>query len=240
MLLLRKSQGQTVRVLQQKLSELGYNAGPVDGVFGLRTEMAVIKFQTDNKLDIDGVVGNQTWNALSNESVQQKAILLESPPSYSRRFDVYGDFRIAAWKNQSLVRCDLSNLRSKLEHVYWGWLTPNDRAFIHNNWFGFICHELVVPKFQAAFKNVVEQGLSEQIKTFDGCYNPRMIRGGKEWSTHSWGNSIDLNATWNRFGQKNFEMSEELAKCFEEAGLVWGGRWTNFPDAMHFQYVTIR
>jgi len=239
MLLLIKSQGQLVKKLQQKLSELGFNVGPADGVFGPRTEAAVIKFQTDRGLDIDGVVGNQTWAELFKEEAPQKPIL-ESPPSQDRCFEVYGDFRIRGWNQQELVQCDLSFASEKLNHVLLAWGKPQPKGFAHNNWFGFWTHRLVAPKFVDAFKNVVDRGLEEQIKTYGGCFNPRMIRGGKTWSTHSWGIAIDINTAWNRLGQKNFEMKEELAKCFEDAGFIWGGRWTGYPDAMHFQYATVR
>ena len=239
MLLLKNSQGQLVKKLQQKLSELGYNVGPIDGIFGPRTEEAVIKFQTDRGLDIDGVVGNQTWGELFKEPVPEKANL-EFPPFQDRCFEVYGDFRIKGWRQQELIQCDLSFAKGQLDHVLLGWGKPQPKGFVHSNWFGFWAHRLVVPKFIEAFQNVVNRGLSEQIKTYDGCFNPRMIRGGKTWSTHSWGIAIDINAAWNRMGQKNFEMSEDLAKCFEDVGFIWGGRWASSPDAMHFQYATIR
>lgn len=240
MMLLLNSQGQLVKNLQQKLSELGYNVGSVDGFFGPRTESAVIQFQTDKGLDIDGVVGNQTWSALFQESVPQAISILQSPPSQDRCLEVYGNFQIRGWKEQELIQCDLSFGKQELDHIILGWGNPQPKAFAHSNWFGFWAHRLVVPKFIDAFKNVVNRGLAGQIKTFDGCFNPRMIRGGKTWSMHSWGIAIDINAAWNRMGQKNFEMKEELAKCFEDVGLVWGGRWGNSPDAMHFQYATIR
>jgi len=239
MTLSKNSQGQLVKKLQQKLSELGYNVGPIDGVFGPRTESVVLKFQTDRGLDIDGVVGPQTWEELFKEPVPEKPGL-ESPPSQVRCFEVYGDFRIAGWTEQNLIRCDLSEFQEELKHVYYDWMTENDKAFVHANWFGFLCHKLVVPKFKEAFKNIVDRKLSNQIKTFGGCFCPRQIRGGNSWSTHSWAIAIDVNPKWNRFGQKNFEMSEGLAKCFEDVGFVWGGRWTGCPDAMHFQYATIR
>ena len=36
----------------------------VDGNFGTKTEVAVIELQTRKKLEVDGVVGAQTWAAL--------------------------------------------------------------------------------------------------------------------------------------------------------------------------------
>lgn len=240
MLVLKNSQGQLVKTLQQKLSELGYNIGVVDSVFGPKTEAAVLKFQTEKGLDIDGVVGDQTWNELFKEPIPRAINTLDNPPSQSRCFDVYGNHQIAGWDEQNMVRCDLSEFKDKLVHVYWDWLTPKDSAFAHSNWFGFTCHRLVAPRFQLTFKNIIERGLADKVKTFGGCLNKRLMRGGNTWSMHSWGIAIDLNAQWNRFGQKNFEMSEDLVRCFEDVDFVWGGRWTGCPDAMHFQYATIR
>jgi hypothetical protein len=40
------------------------NLEPVDGIFGPITELAVMEFQEDHGLVIDGLVGNATWEAL--------------------------------------------------------------------------------------------------------------------------------------------------------------------------------
>ena len=58
--------GVTVLKLQNKLIEEGYVLDN-DGVFGFETRQAVVNFQIDNSLDIDGVVGPATWEALANE-----------------------------------------------------------------------------------------------------------------------------------------------------------------------------
>jgi Tol biopolymer transport system component len=54
-------QGDDIRVLQQRLARLGYDAGPTDAVFGPLTAAAVVQFQQRNGLVPDGVVGPQTW-----------------------------------------------------------------------------------------------------------------------------------------------------------------------------------
>ena len=233
MMLQKNSQGQLVKKLQQKLSEMGYNIGPIDGIFGPKTEAAVIKYQIDKTLHADGVVGDQTWNSLFKEPIP-KIQSLDNPTSQDRCFEVYGDHRFAGWDEQNIVRCDLSVFADKLGHV-------NNYSFAHKDWFGFTCHRLVVPKFQLAFKNIIDRNLANKIKSFGGCLNKRLMRGSNNaWSMHSWGIAVDLNAQWNQFKQKNFEMSEDLAKCFEDVGFVWGGRWIGSYDAMHFQYATIR
>ena len=53
-----------VSKLQQILNEKGFNAGTVDGIFGMATYQAVCGFQTSNGLVVDGIVGPATWEAL--------------------------------------------------------------------------------------------------------------------------------------------------------------------------------
>jgi Putative peptidoglycan binding domain len=57
--------GPRVYLLQSQLVALGYDAGPLDGLFGSKTRDAVVSFQRDKTLATDGVVGPQTAAALS-------------------------------------------------------------------------------------------------------------------------------------------------------------------------------
>ncbi len=58
------SSGADVRYLQLILQSLGYNPGPIDGIYGYRTMNAVIRFQRNNGLAADGIVGPKTVNML--------------------------------------------------------------------------------------------------------------------------------------------------------------------------------
>jgi uncharacterized protein (TIGR02594 family) len=51
--------------LQDQLERLRYFLGRVDGIFGHLTREAVLAFQADNELAVDGVVGPKTWDALA-------------------------------------------------------------------------------------------------------------------------------------------------------------------------------
>ena len=50
-----------VKDLQEALKTLGFDPGPIDGVFGGQTENAVKQFQQAKEIPVDGVVGRVTW-----------------------------------------------------------------------------------------------------------------------------------------------------------------------------------
>ena len=53
-----------VRFLQNLLQSKFIPTGNIDGIFGSQTLNAVRAFQQENNLTVDGLVGNNTWNAL--------------------------------------------------------------------------------------------------------------------------------------------------------------------------------
>jgi len=58
-------QGEDVRLLQERLLELGYTeVGVADGFFGKLTEKVVRQYQQENGLTVDGIVGPVTWKKL--------------------------------------------------------------------------------------------------------------------------------------------------------------------------------
>ncbi|MCW3842345.1 N-acetylmuramoyl-L-alanine amidase [Micromonospora yasonensis] len=56
--------GEDVRSLQERLLEMGYDAGRADAVYGIRTSRAVAQFQREMGLKPDGACGPHTMNAL--------------------------------------------------------------------------------------------------------------------------------------------------------------------------------
>ena len=65
------STGSEVRRLQQKLKDLGYLSGSVDGSFGVATQAAVIAFQKNNNLTADGRAGTATQSKLYSGTAQK-------------------------------------------------------------------------------------------------------------------------------------------------------------------------
>lgn len=60
----RGSRGTDVELLQLALLRSGFLTSEPDGIFGPRTESAVLSFQASNGLVRDGIVGPNTWAAL--------------------------------------------------------------------------------------------------------------------------------------------------------------------------------
>jgi hypothetical protein len=63
------TRGEDVEAVQQRLLELDFDeVGRADGIFGRDTEDAVRLFQKVRGLEVDGVVGQNTWGALFAET----------------------------------------------------------------------------------------------------------------------------------------------------------------------------
>ena len=62
----RGARGQQVQLLQHLLNDRQKPRPPLDldGVFGPATERAVRSYQSANRLEVDGVVGQRTWSSL--------------------------------------------------------------------------------------------------------------------------------------------------------------------------------
>lgn len=111
-------------------------------------------------------------------------------------------------------------------------------------------HKSMIKPLEAAFRALIQSGKVKELKTWDGCYNPRPIRGyEKQWkrcvaegiaqagakylSAHSWGMAIDVNAFENGLGKKP-KLSAGFVKCFTDQGFKWGGNFKRL-DGMHFE-----
>lgn len=97
-------------------------------------------------------------------------------------------------------------------------------------------HRIAAVAFKAAWLEIVDQGLANKLRTYDGLWVPRhqLWDSSNPLSVHSWAGAIDFDARWNGYGVKPV-IHMGIVHILEEHGFVWGGRWSN-QDGMHFQF----
>lgn len=87
----RGATGKEVKLVQQRLKDLGFFNGPITGNYMNQTQAAVKKFQEYNGIKADGVTGETTWNAMFNQDdvVPPNATPRPTPPpDYAITVDV--------------------------------------------------------------------------------------------------------------------------------------------------------
>jgi len=93
------------------------------------------------------------------------------------------------------------------------------------------------PVLETALENLIYRGLTDELKTWDGCFIIRQKRGLSSLSLHSWALAVDVNAFENQLNQTP-KLSAEFVKCFTDASCTWGGTWKRV-DSMHFEIASI-
>lgn len=97
------------------------------------------------------------------------------------------------------------------------------------------CNRELIPCLNNTFLTLIEKDLFKELKTFDGCWNVRPIRGTTDrWSTHSFGVAIDINAKENPLGGP-IKFSEEFLQVWRDTGWKCGADFKRL-DGMHFQW----
>lgn len=97
------------------------------------------------------------------------------------------------------------------------------------------CNKDMHAPLQQALQNLLDRNLVSELKTFDGCFQLRMVRGTtSSLSTHSYGLAIDVNAAENGLNVEP-KLSPEFVKCWTDAGFSWGGSFRR-KDGMHFSW----
>ena len=109
------------------------------------------------------------------------------------------------------------------------------------------CHKLVADDFINVFNDLLAHYGYEKIKElgidlFGGCFNFRQMRGGSDYSRHSWGIAIDLDPARNllketsrtaRFARPEYK---PMIDIFYKHGFVSLGKEKNY-DWMHFEKI---
>ena len=110
-------------------------------------------------------------------------------------------------------------------------------------------NKLLVLPLMETLHQLNERGLIGEIKTWDGLYNVRYMRGSKSvLSRHSWGLAVDMNAAWNPLvsvtpqnravmRKKHVKWSEKFLNTWRNNGFDCGADWKDKLDGMHFEFI---
>jgi N-acetylmuramoyl-L-alanine amidase len=97
--------GDDVLTFQRQLNELGFDSGPEDGIFGPLTENALLEFQRNAGINLDGIVGESTLAHLGR--IRMAAVGI-------------GDKKIPDRMNGYVGRVALSGLKVSIDPAHGG------------------------------------------------------------------------------------------------------------------------
>jgi hypothetical protein len=111
------------------------------------------------------------------------------------------------------------------------------------------CNKIIMEDLCKVFNDLVRTKLINEIISYDGCFNPRYIRGlehRKILSNHAFGTALDFNATQNPLGKSREECIALGLKPFSPGFIqIWGeynflsGEKFRRKDLMHFEYTKL-
>ena len=101
-------------------------------------------------------------------------------------------------------------------------------------------HRALGPRVRDLFAAWESAGLLSLVRTWDGSFSERRIRGRDTVSKHAYGAAFDINAAWNKLGAEPAPVGAEgtvipLVALAQEHGFAWGGNFKGRKDAMHFE-----
>lgn len=122
------------KAVQQKLKELGFYKGSVDGVYGSGTKNAVIAFQKSRGLTADGIVGARTAKALgitlntqqSSQSSSDLYVLAKCVYAEARGEPYEGQVAVAAVILNRVKSPDFPNTIAGVVYQPWAFTAVND------------------------------------------------------------------------------------------------------------------
>lgn len=222
--------------LQSRLTSHGFPPGPIDGVIGEKTILAIKTFQAARGLTTTGQADAQTVEALRATSLGA----LDRPAGE----DVPAPKIQPIWPRQPDVPAvfgEVGTSQVQIEIPFDMWLAWSKTTRVRK----MTLHSRVAPSALRVLQAVGELYSAQERKTigidlFGGSLNVRKMRGGTAWSMHSWGIAIDFDPERNqlKWGRDRARLAQPDAEPFwrqwEGEGWVSLGRARNF-DWMHCQ-----
>ena len=231
-----------IRAHQQKLKDAGFDPGPIDGRWGRRTEDATRRWQasTGQKLPSDtgrNVITPDHATAKASDALHSALSSEERERTFGGPFDWVHrpandnpeniEIR-GGWEADNIVSVDLPELAEATRGEFRG-MQWNKRAR---------------KQLEDLWKAWKAAGLLPLIKTYEGAFVPRLVRGStKSISNHAYGTAFDINYEWNQLGKTPARPGTngsvwELVPLAHEHGFFWGGFFSR-GDGMHFEVCKI-
>lgn len=171
----------------------------------------------------DGRWGSKSQTALQKHLQKLLPNPYPFPKSYKEMFTFYGEPGTPEVPCKGLTRINTSNLRllygmSKVSSVQ--------------------CHEKIAPSLLGFLTELNGSEFGYVLGEYGGCYNPRKVRGGSNFSDHAWGAAIDLCPTKNKL-RWHWPMQAHMPLEVYEIAARWGATslgWTGNYDAMHIRW----
>lgn len=121
-------------------------------------------------------------------------------------------------------------------YVFPDWMQPIFPPYQHQKVRKQWVHRDFSGPFERVFKTLLDTGLYKELKTFDGIWNIRNMRGLNTPSVHSWGLAVDFNAKENPLGGK-VRFSQAFLDVWRKEGFTSGADFGGSRvDGMHFEY----
>ena len=185
------SVGDEVKKLQREMKKLGLYNGKIDGDFGLKTRLSVIKFQ--QQYFVDGIADEYTQKAIFQAvEVWKKAdrvVLMDVPKGIQEIEQTFGHIEYEDTSG-GYVKITNDFIEKNIVTVD---LPVVGRHQVHRK---------LQSIFENALREIRDRGLDGKIDQF-GTFCPRhkMHNPRRGLSTHSWGIACDINWATNMPGQ---------------------------------------
>jgi hypothetical protein len=216
-------QGETVAEIQENLEVIGFDPGPIDGIFGGKTRRAVGQFQRRHL--VTGIVDAHTRAKLAQAAIAEKErqkMTVTVPSGLAEIEDTFGKLEFEEAEGGFVV---VTNDWAK-DNLITTRLPIVGKVAVH---------KLLAGVFRDVLGELDTQRLGDEIRQF-GVWSTRhkMHNPSRGLSSHSWAIACDINWAENPVGRVG-AIDPRIVAAFENRGFRWGGRWRTRDD-MHFQY----
>lgn len=206
-----------IAIAQVLFTDLKLSPGTVDGLMGPNTDRALEAYQN---LMVGSCATHEEREAQTNTTW----------PTYSRMERFYGPV------GQNIERFKLPYTM----RLAWDQETTVNKMSLHR-----LCGESAIGVMEDARDHYGIDGIRElRLDQFGGSLNVRKMRGGNDWSVHSWAAAIDFDPMRNQFRWNHTRATLDESvydfwwALWEKQGWVSLGRERNF-DWMHVQAVRL-